>query len=86
EATDLPLVLHGGSGAGRENILRSVALGINKINVGADFMKAQRNALHQQLDACPESDYPTLIHQTIEAGKAVVKEYIELSGSKNKSL
>ncbi len=45
-------------------------------------MKAQRNALHQQLDACPESDYPTLIHQTIEAGKAVVKEYIELSGSK----
>lgn len=36
EATDLPLVLHGGSGAGRENILRSVALGINKINVGAD--------------------------------------------------
>ncbi|MDK4450857.1 class II fructose-bisphosphate aldolase [Enterococcus casseliflavus] len=86
EATDLPLVLHGGSGAGRENILRSVALGINKINVGADFMKAQRNALHQQLDAYPESDYPTLIHQTIEAGKAVVKEYIELSGSKNKSL
>lgn len=86
EATDLPLVLHGGSGAGRENILRSVALGINKINVGADFMKAQRNALHQQLDACPESDYPTLIHQTIEAGKSVVKEYIELSGSKNKSL
>lgn len=86
EATDLPLVLHGGSGAGRENILRSVALGINKINVGADFMKAQRNALHQQLDACPESDYPALIHQTIEAGKAVVKEYIELSGSKNKSL
>ncbi len=49
-------------------------------------MKAQRNALHQQLDAYPESDYPTLIHQTIEAGKAVVKEYIELSGSKNKSL
>ncbi|AUJ87203.1 MULTISPECIES: class II fructose-bisphosphate aldolase [Enterococcus] len=86
EATDLPLVLHGGSGAGRENILRSVALGINKINVGADFMKAQRNALHQQLNACPESDYPTLIHQTIEAGKTVVKEYIELSGSKNKSL
>ena len=86
EATDLPLVLHGGSGAGRENILRSVALGINKINVGADFMKAQRNALHQQLDACPESDYPTLIHQTIEAGKAVVKEYIELSGSKQITL
>jgi fructose-bisphosphate aldolase class II len=86
EATDLPLVLHGGSGAGSENILRSVALGINKINVGADFMKAQRNALHQQLNACPESDYPTLVHQTIEAGKAVVKEYIELSGSKNKSL
>lgn len=34
-ATNLPLVLHGGSGAGEENIRKSIALGINKINVGS---------------------------------------------------
>lgn len=30
---DMPLVLHGGSGAGEENIRKAVACGINKINV-----------------------------------------------------
>ncbi|MDT2758804.1 class II fructose-bisphosphate aldolase [Enterococcus xiangfangensis] len=84
-ATNLPLVLHGGSGAGEENILRSIELGINKINVGSDFMKAQKINIQNQLNENPEVDYPTLIHQTMGAGKKIVKRYIELSGSKNKS-
>lgn len=85
-ATNLPLVLHGGSGAGTENILKSIELGINKINVGSDFMKGQLQDVREQLANNPEVDYPTLIHHTMSAGKAVVKQYIELSGSKNKSL
>ena len=84
-ATNLPLVLHGGSGAGEKNILRSIELGINKINVGSDFMKAQKAEVQKQLAENPEVDYPTLVHQTMAAGKEVVKRYIELSGSKNKS-
>ncbi|EOH76686.1 class II fructose-bisphosphate aldolase [Enterococcus malodoratus] len=84
-ATNLPLVLHGGSGAGEKNIFRSIELGINKINVGSDFMKAQKTEIEKQLSENPEVDYPTLIHQTMAAGKEVVKRYIELSGSKNKS-
>ena len=36
----MPLVLHGGSGSGDENIRKSVENGINKINVGCDFMNA----------------------------------------------
>ena len=84
-ATNLPLVLHVGSGAGEKNILRSIELGINKINVGSDFMKAQKAEVQKQLAENPEVDYPTLVHQTMAAGKEVVKRYIELSGSKNKS-
>ena len=84
-ATNLPLVLHGGSRAGEKNILRSIELGINKINVGSDFMKAQKAEVQKQLAENPEVDYPTLVHQTMAAGKEVVKRYIELSGSKNKS-
>ncbi|MGG5317576.1 class II fructose-bisphosphate aldolase [Enterococcus sp. AZ072] len=85
-ATNLPLVLHGGSGAGTENILKSIELGINKINVGSDFMKGQLQDVREQLANNPEIDYPTLVHHTMAAGQAVVKQYIELSGSKNKSL
>ena len=40
EKTKMPLVLHGGSGSGDENIKRCVEFGINKINVGCDFMNA----------------------------------------------
>ncbi|MGX7196441.1 class II fructose-bisphosphate aldolase [Enterococcus olivae] len=85
-ATNLPLVLHGGSGAGEENIRRSVALGINKINVGSDFMKAQLSEIQSRLDAEAAIGYPELIHATIAAGKEVVKKYIKIAGSENKAL
>ena len=41
---DMPLVLHGGSGAGEENIRKAVACGINKINVCTDLMRHATNA------------------------------------------
>lgn len=85
ETTHLPLVLHGGSGASEEMILRSIALGINKINVGSDFMKAQKSSLFQQLKENQAIEYPELIRQASLAGKDRVKVYIELSGSKNKA-
>ncbi len=85
EATNLPLVLHGGSGAGEENIRKSIELGINKINVGSDFMKGQLEYIQDEVRKNDSLDYPRLIHGTIEAGKEVIKAYIEISGSKNKS-
>lgn len=85
-ATQMPLVLHGGSGCGAANIKKSVAKGINKINVGADFMTAQRESITRNLATDPSMDYVQLIHETMEAGKQVVKEYIELAGSAGKSL
>lgn len=86
KSTNIPIVLHGGSGCGADNIRKSVSKGINKINVGADFMKAQRDYLHAMLKNNPDTDYVDLIHGTIEAGKRVVQEYIELSGSTGKSI
>ena len=59
--TNLPLVLHGGSGSGPENIKRSVACGINKINVGTDYMIAQRDFLAKALAENPDYDYPELM-------------------------
>ena len=39
EELNMPLVLHGGSGAGEENIKKAVAYGINKINVCTDLFR-----------------------------------------------
>lgn len=86
EATNMPLVLHGGSGCGEENIKRSIELGINKINVGSDFMNAQMQSIKENLNRDPTISYPKLIHETIAAGSELVKYYIRLSQSEGKSL
>ena len=84
-ATGVPLVLHGGSGAGDENMRRSVEVGINKINVGTDYMIAQREFVAKTLAEDPGYDWPQLLQDRWAAGMEVVKRYIELSGSANKA-
>ncbi len=83
--TGAPLVLHGGSGSGKENILNSVKYGINKINVGCDFMNANRDAAAKILKENPDINYFDLIEGTEKESKELVKYYIELSGSKGKN-
>lgn len=51
---DMPLVLHGGSGAGEENIRKAVACGINKINVCTDLMRHATNASIATLKENPQ--------------------------------
>jgi fructose-bisphosphate aldolase, class II len=84
--TNIPLVLHGGSGCGEENIRTSIELGINKINVGSDFMKAQVDQIRYELDRDPAINLFDLIHSTIDAGKETVKYYINLAKSTGRSL
>jgi fructose-bisphosphate aldolase class II len=84
-ATGKPLVLHGGSGSGPENIKRSVECGINKINVGTDYMIAQREFVAKALAENPDYDYPELLHQSYLEGSKVIERYMELAGSVNKA-
>lgn len=85
EATGTPLVLHGGSGCGAENIKKSVAAGINKINVGSDVMRAQADALFEGQQRQRDTELVDLLEATIPAAKEVVQSYIRLSGSSNKN-
>ena len=84
-ATGAPLVLHGGSGAGDENMRRSVEVGINKINVGTDYMIVQREFVAKTLAENPDYDYPQLCEDSWRAGIDTIKHYIELSGSYGKA-
>ena len=83
--TGAPLVLHGGSGSGEENIRNSVANGINKINVGCDFMNANRDAAAKLLRENPDINFFELIHSTEKESRELVKYYIGLSGSKGRN-
>ena len=83
--TKAPLVLHGGSGSGEKNIINSVKNGINKINVGCDFMNANREATRKLLCENPDISYFDLIHSTEKESIELVRYYIGLSGSKGKN-
>lgn len=83
--TKAPLVLHGGSGSGEKNIINSVKNGINKINVGCDFMNANRDAAAKHLAQNPDINYFDLIHSTERESIELVRYYINLSGSRGKN-
>lgn len=83
-ALKMPLVLHGGSGAGDENIRKVVALGINKINVCTDLMQYLTKQTKLTLDENPTIDYMDLCIVAQKSMKEFVKNYIKLIGSNNR--
>lgn len=74
EKTQMPLVLHGGSGSGEENIRKCVEYGINKINVGCDFMNANTESIKRQLEENPEINYWVMMHQAEIDSRELVKK------------
>jgi len=83
--TNKPLVLHGGSGAGDDNIRKAVNYGINKINIGADIFKAGKKCLINLLTTDPELDLFDLLMNMEKACKEAILHYINLSGSAGKA-
>lgn len=83
--TNMPLVLHGGSGSGDENIRKCVKYGINKINVGCDFMNANVDSIKRQLHENPDINYWVMMHQVEIDSRELVRKYIRLSKSEGTS-
>jgi fructose-bisphosphate aldolase class II len=80
----MPLVLHGGSGAGEENLKKVVSLGINKINVCTDLMKFATKSTIEKLNENPSIDYMDLQIYTMNEMKMYIKKYMRLIGSSNR--
>ncbi|MGD0855846.1 MAG: class II fructose-bisphosphate aldolase [Dehalococcoidia bacterium] len=74
----VPLVLHGGSGTGDENIRRSVAGGICKINVFTDiikpYLKATKSGINPMKKGGPG-------YYQLAAVDEILRGYFEVSGS-----
>lgn len=84
DTLNMPLVLHGGSGAGEENIKKAVACGINKINVCTDLMNHAKESMLKTLKEQPDIQYMELNEAVEEAMKDFIRKYMRLIGSNNR--
>lgn len=93
---EIPLVLHGGSGTGDDNLAKAVKLGIQKVNLNTDVSRAGQAALRDALNGTAEfsldknatgefAPKKLNLQQTIALGvggfKAELMRYMELFGS-----
>jgi len=86
----IPLVLHGGTGIPAEMVKKAISLGVSKINVNTElqlvFAAATRKYIEQGKDLVGKGYDPRkLLAPGYEAMKEVIKEKIEVFGSKNKA-
>ena len=78
QLVEVPLVLHGASGTGHENLRKAVQLGIRKINVFSELVQTLRSELITGLQA--DSSFHTMTHQR-KAVRQVMDFYLAASGS-----
>ena len=83
EKTNLPLVLHGGSGLSDDDFRKAVRLGVAKVNIFTDIDKAGKSGIEAGI-AAGEKSMMGLIPYEIAKMKEVVKEKIVLFGSEGK--
>lgn len=79
ETAGVPLVLHGSSGTGADDLRRACASGINKVNVASDLYRAAADAV-TNADLTGRGSF-ALLPTAMDAAKARLQELIGLYGS-----
>ena len=82
EATDTPLVLHGGSGIPNDQLEKAFKLGINKVNVGTEFLGVYFKTVCKYAAQFGGDDKHIILDMAIpvqEALKAYLREKMTLS-------
>lgn len=77
ELTSVPLVLHGGSSSGDENLGRCAREGITKINIYTDFIVAAQKAVKET----DTDDYIVSRKAAEKAMEAVLEHYYDVFGT-----
>lgn len=76
KCTDIPLVLHGGTGVPDEDFRRCVVMGMSKINVGTGLKKVYTDAVRQAICDLPGTEYDP--RKIVGPGRhAIMEEIIE---------
>ena len=76
QATDVPLVLHGGTGIAFEDLRKGVSMGIAKVNVGTALRVAHAKASLDYFSVSGNIDPEDASHAIRQAVKAVVVDHI----------
>ena len=84
DRTNIPLVLHGGSGLSDSDFKEAVRRGVCKVNIFTDISKAGKAGLDKGIAGGADS-MRGLIHNEIDAMKQVVEEKLRLFGSIGKA-
>lgn len=83
--TNIPLVLHGGSGIPEQQVKRAISLGTAKINVNTESQQEWTKIVRQTLEKDKEVYDPRkIIGPGKEGIKKVVREKIAIFGTKNR--
>jgi len=85
DMVQIPLVLHGGSGSGDDNIKKAVEYGINKINVFTDASNACKKGMAEALQKNPNADFMSIMMSAEKECKEIIKHFIRLAGSSGKA-
>jgi ketose-bisphosphate aldolase len=83
QAAGVPLVLHGGSGTPAEDLRRAISLGIAKVNVASEIMRAVRDTLRE-----PSLEHlwlPKAFALSMTAVGKVVEKWIAACGAAGKA-
>ena len=83
EKTDIPLVLHGGSGLSDDDFRNTIREGIAKVNIFTDLCLAGQRAMEEGLVA--GLGYLDIRNKKVEAIKEAVKVKMQLFGSVGKA-
>jgi len=86
DATQMPMVLHGGSGLSNEVFSRLIALGAAKVNISTDLKKTFADGFRTYLEEKPEEYNPLkLIGSVKDDVTEMAKSYFKIFGSEGKA-
>ena len=83
DATSVPLVLHGGSGAPDDEVSQSVTRGVAKVNISADMKLAYFARLREVLEDPKHREPHDIYPPALDAVRDVVRHKVQVFGGSN---
>lgn len=85
ELVKIPLVLHGGSGTPKEDLIKAISLGIAKVNVASELVKALRDSLIKQWNEGKNMWIPQTTAEALKELPPIIEKWIKNLGSADKA-
>lgn len=85
DATGVPIALHGGSGTPEEDLRKTISLGVAKVNIASELIRAVRQSLMDQWNAGQNQWTPGAMAVATETMAPIVEKWIKRTGAAGKA-